>query len=262
MAKPYAILDADFISKLYSTKNNAGIPFIESLLEFDFDFCCHKQIFIELSRHDGNAKNWLLANSNRITIYKDSDVLNLFKAYPLPETVACRYYISHLKTSCDIYSQSYFSSCYGNLNTKINSFTDFLTELAAGDIAVGQKKNLGEVKNTVLMNALYLCSKNSVFKFCSDDQDTRSKVLAYAAKNNFDLRCISPFSFFYIAKNELAMSKDIVDEFFSSWISKNSNLRIKVIDVDNIKKTYDANIIYDDLWNEKVNCTAEGYIKY
>ena len=58
------------------------------------------------------------------------------------------------------------------------------------------------------------------------------------------------------------MSKDIVDEFFSSWISKNSNLRIKVIDVDNIKRTHDANIIYEDLWNEKVNCTAEGYIKY
>ena len=38
--------------------------------------------------------------------------------------------------------------------------------------------------------------------------------------------------------------------------------KVTVIDVDNIKRTHDANIIYEDLWNEKVNCTAEGYIKY
>lgn len=262
MAKPYAILDADFVSKLYSTINNAGVHFIDRLFDFDYEFFCHEQILIELQRHNGNAKVWLNNNSNKIKIYSDSDILNMFKSYPLSDSVACRYYLNHLKTSCEIYSQSYFDSCYGNLINKIHSIADFLSELVAGDIKVGKKHNLGEVKNTVLLNALHLCTKNSVYKFCSDDQDTRSHILVYAAKNNYDLKCISPFSFFYLAKNELLMSKKDVDEFFSSWTNMNANQRIKVVDEHCVKRFKDVNVVYSDIWTDKVNCTAEGYIKY
>lgn len=262
MSEPFAILDTDFISKLYLAQNSNRIPFIEKLLKFDYEFCCHVQILIELTRHNESAKNWLENKPDKIKIYSDSDILDMFSSYPLPETVACHYYMNHLKSSCEIYEQSYFKACYGGLINKVNCRDDFLKEIEAGDLQVGAHHNLGEVKNTVLLRALNLCTKKNGYKFCSDDQDTRAHVLAYAAKNNYDLKCISPFSFFFIAKNELRLPKEICDEYFSSWLTHDSNLRISIIEQNGLKRTHPAEEVYSDIWNDSVTCTAEGYIKY
>ena len=262
MARPYAILYADFISKLYFTQNSKGIPFIEKLFEFDYDFFCHDQIRIEIERHCTDAKDWLVRNSNKIKVYTDDEILEMFKMYPLPETVALRYYMNHLKSACEIYKQDYFDSCYGKLQDNLNSKDDFLNELSAGDVKVSKKHNLGEVKNTVLMNTLYLCTKRCSYKFCSDDQSTRANVMAYAAKNRYDLKCISAFSFFFVAKTELGMPKDETDEYLTSWLHRNSDLRISVIEANGIKRTRETQQVYNDIWSENVSCTAAGYLKY
>ena len=262
MLKPFAILDTDFISKLYSAQDTNGIPFIEKLLSFDYEFCCHEQILIELKRHNGSAKNWLENKTDKIKIYSDSDILEMLKSYPLPENVACRYYLNHLKSSCEVYKQKYFETCYGNLISNIGSKILFLDEIRIGDTRVGEHHNLGEVKNTVLLKTFHLCTKNTVYKFCSDDQDTRSHVLAYAAKNNYDLKCISPFSFFFIAKNELGLTRESCDEYFASWLTMASNSRVSVIEQNGSKKTHLAEAVYSDIWTDSVTCTAEGYLKY
>lgn len=262
MTKPFSILDTDFISKLYSVQDTNGIPFIEKIFDFDYEFCCHEQILIELKRHNGSAKNWLENTTDKIRIYSDRNILEMFKSYPLSETVACRYYLNHLKSSCEVYEQKYFGNCYGNLINKINSIDDFLREVEAGDNLVGEHHNLGEVKNTVLLKTLHLCTKNTVYKFCSDDQDTRSYVLAYAAQNKYDLKCISPFAFFFIAKNELGLSKKSCDEYFVSWLTMASNSRVSVIEQNGSKKTHSAESVYSDIWTDSVTCTAEGYLKY
>lgn len=262
MLKPFAILDTDFISKLYSTRNAADTPFLEKLFDFDYDFCCHEQILCELKKHDKSSINWLLSKSDKVKIYSDTAIIEMLKSFSLPESVACRYYISHLKSSCEIYEQNYFENCYGNLIDKIHSLPDFLRQIETGDDLIGTHHNLGEVKNTLLLKVLYLCTKNTVYKFCSDDQDTRSHILAYAAQNKYDLKCISPFSFFFLAKNELALSKEICDDYFSSWISQSSNQRVSVIERNGLKKTHLTAEVYSDIWNDSVDCTAEGYIKY
>ena len=137
-----------------------------------------------------------------------------------------------------------------------------MNEIKIGDIRVGEHHNLGEVKNTVLLKALHLCTKNTVYKFCSDDQDTRSHVLAYAAQNKYDLKCISPFAFFYIAKNELGLTKESCDEYFASWLTMDSNSRVSVIEENGFKKTHSTESVYSDIWTDSVTCTAEGYLKY
>jgi hypothetical protein len=54
-AKNIAVLDTDFISKLYTTKNNKKAPLLGKIMELPFQFHCHRQTLIELECKDNVA---------------------------------------------------------------------------------------------------------------------------------------------------------------------------------------------------------------
>ena len=67
--KRSALLDTDFISKLYITKANDADRLIFRILSIpEFHFICHEQTKIELGRHNHWAAKWLNENDD-VTIY-------------------------------------------------------------------------------------------------------------------------------------------------------------------------------------------------
>lgn len=94
--KRCAMLDADFISKLY--ESNQMIVRILSIA--DFNFVCHKQTSIELSRHNHQALQWLNTNTD-ITVYSDRDLIQ--QMLELFNISAYTYYADMLRRSCDIF---------------------------------------------------------------------------------------------------------------------------------------------------------------
>ena len=103
--KRCAMLDADFISKLY--ESNQMIVRILSIA--DFNFVCHKQTGIELSRHNHQALQWLNANTD-ITVYSDRDLIQ--QMLELFNISAYTYYADMLRRSCDIFSQGFYNQYY------------------------------------------------------------------------------------------------------------------------------------------------------
>ena len=72
--KRSALLDTDFISKLYITKANDTNRLIFRILTIpEFQFLCHEQAKIELGRHNQWASTWLNENNN-VTIYTDREL--------------------------------------------------------------------------------------------------------------------------------------------------------------------------------------------
>ena len=262
MRKPFALLDADFILKLYEVSSNSGQLFIDLLLKLDFEFCCHEQILIEVERHNITASEWIRdkVKAKRIILYSDSDILQFLKEYIRSEASSCRYYLNYLKSACDIYGQSYFYDCYGHLEDKVEQFNVFVQEINKGDAKVGCGNNLGELKNAVLLQLLHLCTKISAYILCSDDKNARYGLFAYATRNKYSLNCISPFGFFYIARKENLAERQEFDEYFRSWLESTNS---SVIRLDGRKgKTVSAKTVYDDIWADKISYNAQGYYYY
>lgn len=109
--KRCAMLDADFISKLY--ESNQMIVRILSIA--DFNFVCHKQTGIELSRHNHQALQWLNAKTD-ITVYSDRDLIQ--QMLELFNISAYTYYADMLRRSCDIFSQGFYNQYYNKINNK------------------------------------------------------------------------------------------------------------------------------------------------
>lgn len=76
----YALLDTDFISKMYSIQKDTENHLIDRIMELPrYQFYCHSQIRIELSRHNlSGAKEWLEEKiaAGQIICYRDEDILN------------------------------------------------------------------------------------------------------------------------------------------------------------------------------------------
>ena len=69
-----ALLDTDFISKLHITRKDNQNRLIDRILELpSYQFVCHKQITIELGRHNTSAKDWLKDRIEEGSIHKFSD---------------------------------------------------------------------------------------------------------------------------------------------------------------------------------------------
>ena len=72
----YAILDCDFISKLFITQNIVGQRFIDLILSIkEFSFISHQQTIIELSKHNKEIVNHIIS-SNKVTFYSDKDLIS------------------------------------------------------------------------------------------------------------------------------------------------------------------------------------------
>lgn len=76
----YALLDTDFISKMHIIQKDAENHLIDRIMELPgYQFFCHSQIRIELSRHDDSGTvKWLeeKISAGKIKCYNDEEILN------------------------------------------------------------------------------------------------------------------------------------------------------------------------------------------
>ncbi len=112
--KRCAILDTDFISKLYYTHKDENNRMIYRVLEItDFNFVCHEQTRVELSRHNQAAFHWLDTNSD-ITVYSDHDLMQLMIS--LLGGSAYTFYSGMLRRSCDNFSSGFYVQYYSAID--------------------------------------------------------------------------------------------------------------------------------------------------
>lgn len=108
-----ALLDADFVSKLYTTKVDDSDRLIYRIVCIDeFHFVCHYQTVLELSKYDLLISNWIKENE-KITVYTDCELLCLLIAHF--GQMAYGQYLNMLKISCDTSSSNYFTKYYISL---------------------------------------------------------------------------------------------------------------------------------------------------
>lgn len=214
--KRCAMLDADFISKLY--ESNQMIVRILSIA--DFNFVCHKQTGIELSRHNHQALQWLNANTD-ITVYSDRDLIQ--QMLELFNISAYTYYADMLRRSCDIFSQGFYNQYYGSLDAYLTDswnnydLDKFIRLIDSCDTIIGTDNNLGEIKLYTMAQILELCGIEKLFIFCSDDRKAR-----FSLSNQTSVECVGAIASFYLAKRYLCMPKDEAQIYFDSWMDFHS----------------------------------------
>ena len=101
-----ALLDTDFISKLYDTKINESDMLIKRIVSIEkFHFVCHYQTVVELKSYHVSVSDWV-ENNGKITVYTDRTLLRLLLGYF--GSAAYGLYLNMLKVSCDTFSYGYF----------------------------------------------------------------------------------------------------------------------------------------------------------
>lgn len=268
MNKKYAILDTDFISKLHKTKNKSGVPFIEHLLKLPYSFCCHEQIWKEISCHGNETFDWLKQKitEERIICYSDREILTLIQdSFHIPVLQAINLFLSYLQKSCEIYSKYFYQSFYSTLeSTTFSTIEEFCTRLDSCDIAVGHKNNLGEIKDTLLLLALSNCTGAQVFQFCSDDKRARRSIMGYGVNESVNISCISAFGFFFVTKVKNLLTKDESLEYLSSWLMLNpGNITIKT-NIDRKQPDFskrNVKEVFDCIWNNTMFMEGDGYLR-
>lgn len=226
--KRCALLDTDFISKLYITRKDDDNRLIDRILELpDYNFVCHSQIQTELKRHDAMLIDWFLNQiaQNVIKCFSNFDLLQCLRSfYGKNATLIFLFYLS---IACALFDRTFYEQYYGILEQKMQlTDEDFAKEIAICDDIIGYDHNLGEIKTYVLQQVLQNEEDLLVYIFCSDDQKARTGIF-----NAGGLPCISALSSFYLLKEVLGMEKCEARLYFDSWMqfhqSKNQT-RFKV----------------------------------
>lgn len=215
--KRCALLDTDFISKLYITKIDESDRLLHRILSIaDFHFVCHQQTCIELARHNQWASKWIDETSS-VMVYTDRALIQLmannFGA------VAYGIYVTMLHRSCDIFSQTFFETYYTALENYLTDawgnydLDEFVALIDICDAVIGQDNNLGEIKLYTMAQILERSGTEELYIFCSDDRKAR-----YALSGQADMDCVSALASFYLAKKYLNMKKEHAQLFFDSWM--------------------------------------------
>ena len=277
MLKTAAILDTDFTIKTASTMNSKGEYLADIVLKLSYAFYCHEQNRKELTDYSGIASGWLEAKINTKTVVCMSDLQLLQKikeSYKISQITAVRFYSDWLKLACDVFSKSFYETYYyevEKLKSKTDEISDeeFLKAIQAGDLSVGEGKNLGEIKDTVLAIVLTQCLQLKCINFCSDDNRARRSLLSFSDKNSFPIKSISYMGFYWIAKQKNLLMKEEQVDFIDGYkkFIKTSNLNITIkTHINNRNQPDYPKINIDDLfnliWNDEVILMNDGYLVY
>lgn len=262
--KRFALLDTDFISKLYITKASDSDRLICRLLSIeDFHFVCHQQTSIELARHNQWASKWLVETA-RVDIYSDRDLMDL-----MLETfgaAAYGFYVNMLRRSCDIFSQSFFNTYYTSLDKYVTDSwanynpDDFVGLVETCDIAIGRDNNLGEIKLYTMAQVLEHVGTEDLYIFCSDDRKAR-----YAVSGQTDIDCVSALASFYLAKRYLNMAKDEAQPFFDSWMDfhkehHQERFQVYTANGHQLEKLLGQEI-FEMLYNDELYLMRDGFFR-
>jgi len=142
----YALLDTDFVSKMHLIRKDDQNKLIDKIMAMpNYFFYCHKQIGIELARHNiAGASEWFEAKvaERSISLYDDEMIMDeLSEIYG---ELAIASYIGMLQTACDAYSEGYFKEEFvglSRLDYLSASKEEFLKQLEADCNAIGEGKN-------------------------------------------------------------------------------------------------------------------------
>lgn len=262
--KRSALLDTDFISKLYITKANDSDRLIFRILGIPgFHFLCHEQTRIELGRYNQWAAKWLEENSG-VTIYTDRRLTELLiKAF---DNAAYGIYVDKLKKSCDIFSSTFFETYYKSLEQYIENawgsydLDAFISLIEGCDIVIGEDNNLGEIKLYTTAQILNQLGESQLYVFCSDDRKAR-----YSMSTSANVECVSALSSFYLTKKYLNLDKSEAKVYFDSWMtyhrshkqehfqvySQNGDQRSKLLGED----------IFEMLYNDELYLMKDGLLR-
>lgn len=259
-----ALLDTDFISKLYITKTDDSDRLIYRIISIaDFHFICHQQTRIELARHNQWAAKWLEETSD-VTIYTDRALVelmaNTFGA------AAYGSYVNMLHRSCDIFSQAFFDTYYTSLEKYVSDawgnydLDEFVALIDACDAAIGQDNNLGEIKLYTMAQILERSGTEELYIFCSDDRKAR-----YALSGQADMDCVSALASFYLAKKYLNMKKEDAQLFFDSWmqfhkVRNQEKFQVYTASGHQLEKL-PGQEIFDMLYNDKLDLMKDGFFR-
>lgn len=263
--KRCALLDTDFISKLYITKANDSDRLIYRVLRIaDFYFVCHQQTSIELARHNQWASKWLEKTSS-VTFYTDRTLIHCLAS--TFGAVAYGSYVNMLHRSCDIFSQAFFDTYYTPLEKYVTdewgnyNLDDFVGLIEACDTAIGQGNSLGEIKLYTMAQILERTGTEYLYIFCSDDRKARYALSGHQT----DMDCVSALASFYLAKKYLNMTKDEAQPFFDSWMDfhkKHNQDRFQVYTASGhqLEKLLGQDI-FDMLYNDELYLMKDGFFR-
>lgn len=210
----YALLDTDFISKLYLTKKDEDNRWIDRVLELPgYQFICHEQIATELSRHNVKAVEWLQERigNGKIQRFSDSQLIGLLHSIYGKNAVPM--YLFSLNNACNFFDGKFYHKYYGALEQEEEMSE---AELAAGifkcDKLIGCGNNLGEIKNCLLQQVIQACKEIPFYVFCSDDAKARGSLVGEG------IPCISAIASFYVLKERLGIEQGEAEIYFDSWM--------------------------------------------
>ncbi len=262
--KRCALLDTDFISKLYITKVNDSDRLIFRILDIEnFNFVCHQQTSIELGRHNQWASKWL-DETTHVNIYTDRELLELLvESF---DTTSFGIYVDMLKRSCDIFSQNFFNKYYVSLAQYVTDawgnydIDRFIAILQMCDAVIGEDNNLGEIKLYTMAQVFERIGTESIYIFCSDDRKAR-----YALSGQADMECVSALGSFYLAKKYLQMTKAEAQLYFDSWMAYHRGMNQESFRIYNSDGHQQVKLngqdIFDMLYDGKVYLVKDGLFR-
>jgi len=265
--KKYALLDTDFISKVHLIRKDEQNKLIDKIMTMsNYIFYCHKQIGIELARHNiAGSPEWFEEKVAKqvINLYDDEMILEeLSEMYGELEIAS---YVEMLQTACDAYSEGYFEENFvgiSQLDYTCISREKFLKQLESDCNAIGEGQNLGELKSYVLLQALNMKFGEQIYVFCSDDKNARSGIVSIGGA-----RCISVLSSFIRLQKEIGFTREDAEPYIKSYMNgclgKNQKT-FKVQDTSKEKKMcrVPCEQVFDEMFSGKIQEMKNGNLKY
>ena len=263
----YALLDTDFISKMHLIRKDDQNKLIDKIMAMpNYSFYCHKQIGIELMRHNiAGAPEWFNTKVTEKSISLYDDAMLMDELSEIYGELAIASYIGMLQTACDAYSEGYFEEKFvgvSKLDYLSVSKEEFLKQLEADCNAIGEGKNLGELKTYVLLQVLNMKFGEQIYVFCSDDKNARSGVVSIGGA-----RCISVLSSFIRLQKEIdftrADAEPYIRSYMDSCLGKNQTT-FKVQDISKEKRMckVPCEQVFEEMFTGKIEEMKTGNLKY
>ncbi len=263
----YALFDADFISKMHLIRKDDQNKLIDRIMAMpNYLFYCHKQILIELMRHNIiEVSEWLKSKIASKSIYMYDDEMILNELADIYGNFAIYKYINMLKTACDAYEIGYFEEkfvCISQINNIHISKEDFLKFLRNDCDAIDKGQNLGELKSYVLLQVLNFKYGEQIYVFCSDDKNARNGVISIG-----NARCISVLSSFVRLKKEINFTKKEAKPYFDSYIQKclvkdQKTFKIQESSKEKRMCRISCEKVFDEIFEGKIDELMTGNLRY
>lgn len=263
----YALLDTDFISKTHIIQKDSENHLIDRIMELPcYQFFCHDQIRIELSRHNVSGSiEWLedKISAGLIKCYSDEDILNeLESVYGMSAPLL---YTNFLQTACEAYQIGYFEHNFKvlqEMDYKNVLKCDFLKKLRLACDKIGVSQNLGEIKTYVLLQMLSMMLGEQIYVFCSDDRNARSGIISIGG-----VRCISALSVFMRLKKECNFGLKEAKDYINSWLDfctkhKQTTFKIQENSATMRLRKVPCEQVMREIYEDKLEETLIGYLRY